>query len=223
MTAYFIHEMAEIAVNLLIDKLIPLLRDEVNLLRDVRSQVRSAIEQLQLIRAYLKDADAKAEAEKSNNLLKEWVTQMRQVSFRLEDVTDKYLLKMAKHPQRSGAIGILCQICGLLRTVKPWHEISSQIGEITESIERLNKARETYGFNPSAPESSSVGGAEISTRHYLRLGAHFIEDDQLVGVEHIKQVLTGWLLEGETSRTVISVVGEGGQGNVLLCMILERE
>ena len=76
MTAYFIHEMAEIAVNLLIDKLIPLLRDEVNLLRDVRSQVRSAIEQLQLIRAYLKDADAKAEAEKSNNLLKEWVTQM---------------------------------------------------------------------------------------------------------------------------------------------------
>ena len=53
------------------------------------------------------------------------------------------------------------------------------------------------------------------THHDLRMGAHFAKDDELVGIEETKNLLTHWLLNGESRRTVISVVGEGGLGNVL--------
>ena len=53
------------------------------------------------------------------------------------------------------------------------------------------------------------------THHDLRMGAHFLKDDELVGVQETKNLLTHWLLSGESRRTVISVVGEGGLGNVL--------
>ena len=47
------------------------------------------------------------------------------------------------------------------------------------------------------------------------MGAHFLADDELVGIDDIKNKLTDWLLSGETRRTVIAVVGEGELGNIL--------
>ncbi|XP_027337457.1 disease resistance protein RPM1-like [Abrus precatorius] len=200
--------MAEIAVNLVIDKLIPLLGDEVNLLRGVPNQLESVKGQLQMIRAYLKDADAKAEMGKTNLSVKEWIMQMRQVSYRIEDVIDEYLLQVHNKLQDNcGVASVVCKICDLLRSVMSRHKIASQIDEIRESIERLSREKETFGFNPSALEPRS----DITTLHYLRQGALFVEDDQLVGIDHIKQVLSSWLSE-KGSRTVISVVGEGGHG-----------
>ncbi|XP_027337822.1 disease resistance protein RPM1-like [Abrus precatorius] len=200
--------MAEIAVNLVIDKLIPLLRDEVNLQRGVPNKLESAKDQLQMIRAYLKDADAKAEMGKTNHSVKEWIMQMRQVSYRIEDVIDEYLLQLHNKLQDTcGVASVICKICDLLKSVMSRHKIASQIDEIRDSIERLSREKETYGFNPSALEPRS----DIATVHYLRQGALFIEDDQLVGIDHIKQVLSSWLSE-QDSRTVISVVGEGGHG-----------
>ena len=134
--------MAEIAVNLVVDKLIPLLRDEGKLLAGVRGQINSIRDTLLQIQAYLRDADAKAEMAETSEAAKEWVKQLRQVSIRIQDVIDQYLYKVAntknKRPQMCGAVvGVLCKICDLLRTVVRRHEISSQIGEIKESIKEL--------------------------------------------------------------------------------------
>ena len=205
-------------MNLVVDKLIPLLRDEVKLLAGVRGQISSINDTLKLMRAYLRDADAKAEMAEPSHLTKEWVTQMRQLSFRIEDVIDQFLYKVAnienQRPERCMAVvGVLCKICDLLRTVGPRHEISSQIGKIREEIQGLCEEREKFGINAS-PESSNRGES-ISQVPYLRRRADYIDDDDvLVGVEQTKQLLNDWLLE-EGKRTVISVVGEGGLGNIL--------
>ncbi|XP_027337816.1 disease resistance protein RPM1-like isoform X2 [Abrus precatorius] len=161
-----------------------------------------------MIRAYLKDADAKAETGKTNHLVKMWVMRMRRVSYRIEDVIDEYLLQVHNKFQDNGGVAcFICEICDLLRSVMLSHKIASQIDEIRESIALLSREKETFGFNPSALEPRS----DTATVHYLRQGARFIEDDQLVGIDHIKQVLSSWLSE-QGSRTVISVVGEGGHG-----------
>ncbi|XP_027337459.1 disease resistance protein RPM1-like [Abrus precatorius] len=206
--------MAEIAVNLVTDKLIPLLENEVNLANDVCSQLVLVKVQLRLIRAYLKDADSKAEIVKTGNVVKEWVTQMREVSFHIEDVIDEYLYledNMLQGKDLYGVVGmIVCKIYDFLRSVIAHHGISAQLGEIEKKLEELNKAKEAYGLSSSASESSGD-----TTLHYLRQGALFVEDDQLVGVEPTKQVLTNWLLENG-SRTVISVVGDGGFGKTTI-------
>ena len=94
--------MAQVAVANLIVNLIPLLKDEVMLLRDVRVKVEAVNTELLLIQAYLKDADAKAEmAGTSSHAVKEWVKQLREAAFRIEDAVDMYMFKVApKRPQR---------------------------------------------------------------------------------------------------------------------------
>ena len=56
-------EMAEIAVNIVIDKLLPLLDEEARLLGGVHTQVEDIKTELLYIQAFLKDADAKGEKE----------------------------------------------------------------------------------------------------------------------------------------------------------------
>ncbi|KAL1315265.1 disease resistance protein RPM1-like [Arachis hypogaea] len=211
--------MAEIAVNLVVDKLIPLLKSEAKLLSGVRGQIESISKELRLMRAYLRDVDTKAEmeAQNSDQSRKEWVAQIRQVSIRIQDVIDLYLYKVANKPRRgrrNAVAGVLCKICDLLKSYVPRHEIASEIGEIRESINRLKEAGQLYGHSEAAAESS--GGRSSPQRHYLRLRANFAEEEELVGIEHAKKELNNWLSEGGAGRTVIAVVGEGGLGKTIL-------
>ena len=207
--------MAEIAVNLVIDKLIPLLRYEVTLLKEVHSQVAFIKDQLGLIRAYLRDADVKAEKEEKSDVVKEWVKQVREVAHRIEDVIDEYLLQVAERRQKRGLAGVIEKIARLLRSIEPRHGIASEIREINDVIATLDKRKETLGFIPSGAESSH-GGAKANssggTGHDLRKGTLFLEDAKLVGINDTRKNLKSLLLSVDCTRTVIGVVGTGGLG-----------
>ncbi|KAL5979280.1 hypothetical protein ACLOJK_019178 [Asimina triloba] len=64
--------MAESAVNFLIECMGPLLVDEVKLLKGVRGEARKIRDELESMRAFLRDADAK---EHCNEGIKTWVRQ----------------------------------------------------------------------------------------------------------------------------------------------------
>ncbi|KAL5979666.1 hypothetical protein ACLOJK_019577 [Asimina triloba] len=64
--------MAESAVNFLIQYLGPFLVDEVKLLKGVRCEFRKIRDELESMRAFLRDADAK---EHHNESIKAWVRQ----------------------------------------------------------------------------------------------------------------------------------------------------
>ena len=44
----------------------------------------------------------------------------------------------------------------------------------------------------------------------------FIDDADVVGIESPRDELIGWLLKGQSHRTVVSVVGMGGLGKTTL-------
>ncbi|MED6221173.1 hypothetical protein PIB30_051908 [Stylosanthes scabra] len=189
--------MAEIAVNLVVDKLTPLLVSEAKLLSGVCGQIESIGDDLKLMREYLRDADAKAEMEGENSRQKgkEWVIQMRQLSIRIQDVIDLYLYNCRRE---------------MLKSCIRRHEIASEIGEIKESINRLKEAAQLYGYSNAASAPESSGNWSSQERHYLRLRANFAEEEELVGIEHAKKEIKNWLSQGGGARTVIAVVGEGG-------------
>ncbi|KAK7299897.1 hypothetical protein RJT34_10726 [Clitoria ternatea] len=206
--------MAETAVGVVTDKLIPLLSGEVSLLKGVHSQVEWVKDELLLMQAFLKDADAKAEnSTQPNHAVKAWVTQLREVAFRIEDVVDLYLLKVAKRRHHAHhPLGFVVNICFCIKSIIPRHEISSDIDEIKGAIKRLTEAKETLGLSPNTPTESGP-----NVPHGLRMGAHFIDEEELVGVDKTRRELTDRLLNGESKRSVIAVVGEGGLGKTTIC------
>ncbi|XP_061362228.1 disease resistance protein RPM1-like, partial [Gastrolobium bilobum] len=207
--------MAEIAVNLVMDKLIPLLRYEVGELKKVHTQVTFIKDQLGLIRAYLRDADVKAaEKEDKSHVVKEWVKQVREVAHRIEDAIDEYLLQVAQRRQKRGMAGVVEKIVRLLRSIEPRHSITSQIRDINTTIETLDKRKDTLGFNPSSGSESST--SSLHHGHDLREGALFLEDAQLVGINDTRKKLKSLLLDEDSRRTVIALVGTGGIGKTTI-------
>ncbi|GFZ02945.1 hypothetical protein Acr_15g0015530 [Actinidia rufa] len=102
--------MAETAVNLVIDRLVPLLEEEAKLLRGVHREANSIIAELQVIKPFLRTADERADRGELDEGVKTWVKQVRQVSHQIEDVIDEYMLHLAKRHQRRGFIGFFYKI-----------------------------------------------------------------------------------------------------------------
>uniref|UniRef100_A0A5B6ZAS1 Putative disease resistance protein RPM1-like isoform X2 n=1 Tax=Davidia involucrata TaxID=16924 RepID=A0A5B6ZAS1_DAVIN len=210
--------MAEIAVSLVVDKLVPLLEQKVNLLSGVRGEVESIITELQFIQPWLRDADERAEKGKVNDGVKVWVKKVRQVSHRMEDVIDEYILHLAQHPQqRRGFISFLQKVSCLIIKLKPRYKIANEIQDIRTSIRETKEIGDRYGFSSTLLEaSSSSTGGNINRWDDPRVASLFIEEAEVVGIESPRDELISWLLEEASKRTVISVVGMGGLGKTTL-------
>ncbi|XP_059440117.1 putative disease resistance protein At1g50180 [Corylus avellana] len=112
--------MAEIAVTLLIDKLVQLLVQEAKLLNGVHREVVGISDELESIKCFMKDVDARAK--KGGDLqdgMKVWVKQVREAAFHIEDVLDEYILHVAQHHHQHGFVAFLHKIGWLLKKLKP--------------------------------------------------------------------------------------------------------
>lgn len=212
--------MAEVAVCFVLDKLIHLLlSNDVKLLRGIDKEVADIRDELESIRSFLKDADAKAALITEGYGIKTWVKQVREAAFHIEDVVDTYLLQWAQPHQRQRGIfmAFLHQLCFSLKKIKPRHEIASEIQGIKLSIGEIKARSERYGFSSSGSHGpSNYYGKKTLTWHDPRVASLFIEEAEVVGIETARDELTGWLVEGTPERAVVSVVGMGGLGKTTL-------
>ncbi|KAJ9697198.1 hypothetical protein PVL29_009120 [Vitis rotundifolia] len=207
--------MAEIAVNIVIDKLLPLLDQEARLLGGVHTQVEDIKTELLYIQAFLMDADAKAEKADVSQGLKTWIQDLRETAYSIEDVIDEYLLHLGNPNRRHGFIGFLYKVARLIKKLIPRHEIASNVHDIQKKVHKLREVSSSYGFNKPF-ESGSTSSKGSAPRPDPPLNSLFIEDSEIVGVESQKNELIRWLVEGTLKRTVISVVGMGGLGKTTL-------
>ncbi|XP_057499611.1 disease resistance protein RPM1-like [Actinidia eriantha] len=207
--------MAEIAVSFVINKLVPLLQEEAKLLGGVSREANSIIADLQVIQPFLRDADERDARGELDEGVKAWVKQVRQVSHKIEDVIDEYMLHLAKRPQQRGFIGFFNKVGHLIRKLKPRHDIASEIQDVKRTISELNERRNTYGFSSIDQQGSTSSGKNIPW-HDPRVASLFIEEAEVVGIESPRKELISWLVEGSPKRGVISVVGMGGIGKTTL-------
>ncbi|XP_060671327.1 uncharacterized protein LOC132803106 [Ziziphus jujuba] len=129
--------------------------------------------------------------------VKEWVEQLREVAFQIEDAIHEYLLHKEPqnhHHQHGLFINSLHRIGHSILNMKACHHIASQINKIRSRILEIKERSLRYGF------------------YYATI---VNDDDQQKGCKM-------WfsskhpLGKSQLERTVVSVVGMGGMGNTTL-------
>ncbi|XP_017423496.1 uncharacterized protein LOC108332694 [Vigna angularis] len=211
-------EMAEAAISFALGEVFQILKEEKSLLSGINKEFLDIRDELESIQAFLKDADRKAADEaNTNDGIRTWVKQVRQVSVRIEDVIDEYLRVIHQVP-RHGFGASICKITNLIRTSLSRHQIAVEIQDIKLSLSLIKERSERYKFQVlrEKPSSSSTGRIEGSGWNDHRMGSLFIEETEIVGFELPRDELLSLLLEGKKERTLISVVGMGGLGKTTL-------
>lgn len=211
--------MAESAVWFVLRQVYQLLKDETRLLKHVRRDFEDVKNELEFIRAFLKDADKRATSDEVS--IQIWVKQLRELSFHIEDVIDAYIMDVAHHHHHDGFIGKLQNVVGLMKwkTLKPRHRVACEIQEIKLTIHGIKERSERYNFQRSEQRGSSIveDCVMVKWRDPDRLASLFVEEGEIVGFEKPRDEIVDWLVdEEERTRSVISVVGMGGLGKTTL-------
>ncbi|XP_010661280.1 putative disease resistance RPP13-like protein 3 [Vitis vinifera] len=193
--------MAESIVTFFLEKLTDLLSQEAFLLSRVEEQVKLLSNELEWMRLFLKDADAKR---RYDPRIKLWVSQIRDVTYDAEDVIDRFMFEMNHQQQGS----LKCLKFLKLRFV---HKLESRIREINIKIEKIMANKSRYGVEtlPAASSSNEV------VPHKERR-APIVEEVNVVGIQEDAKSVKQNLLNGEMRRAVVSIVGMGGLGKTTL-------
>ncbi|KAF8402084.1 hypothetical protein HHK36_013036 [Tetracentron sinense] len=199
--------MAESAVSFLLDRLLVLPQEEVKLLRGVRREVEYIRDELQSIRGFLRDADAREESEE---LVKVWVGQVRDVAYEIEDVLDDFTLRLAQQNQRHGFVGSLYRTAHFLKHLNLRHGIANKIQDIKVRVHDISERRARYDLRRDQGSNSNSAWLD------LRGNALLIEEAELVGIDKPREKLIGWLMKGESRLEVVPVYGMGGLGKTTL-------
>ncbi|KAL4618524.1 hypothetical protein ACB092_06G016900 [Castanea dentata] len=209
--------MAETAVSIVIQHVLPLLVQEVRLRKGFQSKVTSIKGQLEIIQSFLKDADIRAERDEDmGNVVKTWVEQVREEAYQIEDVIDEYILHFAKQPfGKKQCFHFHQNFFQFAKKLKARHVIASKIQDISNNLKEKREMAVSYHFN-NIEQRRPSNNARSVTWHDPRMAALLIEEAEVVGIESHRDKLINWLVEGPLNRMVISTVGIGGVGKTTL-------
>jgi len=201
--------MAETAVSFVLQQSFPFVVEEGRLLTGFGRDLKEIKNELESIQALLKDADKKAseEGERANKEVKAWTKQLREESFRIEDVIDYYNMNVAQRVNHSGLIALLQNIFHMIPTLKSHYHVASEIRDIKLSVAGIKRRSTDFDFQ-------SERGTKAARFVDPEIASYFNED--VVGFESPRDELVRFLVEGTSERMLVSVVGMGGLGKTTL-------
>jgi len=193
-------------MNPVLIKLTVLLGKEFEKFKDVRKKIADLQDELGSMKTAL---EMVSESEEAKPQVKEWMSQLRELSYDAEDCIDKYMHNLS-HGDTSD--GLTHKLTGLVTTLRARRRISNEIKELMERALKVSDRHRRYEQGPSMPCPNSV---VIDPR----LHAVFEEADRLVGIDRQRDKLVTWLtdrIDLHPQRMVVSIVGPGGLGKTTL-------
>ncbi|ONH89676.1 hypothetical protein PRUPE_8G008900 [Prunus persica] len=193
--------MASTATDLLIGKVAGILESEASSIVGVRDQVDEIKQELISMKSFLKDAEGKKPQTEGEET---WVASVRDLAYDVEDIIDEFMGRFAS-----------CLHKAIHIPKKLWYrrQIGKKLQKITKTIKDITERNQRYDIDPLEGTSSDDIKKWVKNQAESSL---FIKEDELVGIEDKKQILMGWLMNGEQQQAVISVVGMGGSGKTTL-------
>ncbi|XP_052182178.1 disease resistance protein RPM1-like isoform X2 [Diospyros lotus] len=199
--------MADSVVSFLLHKIDFLLSREWALLSGINDEIGGLKRELEAIGALLRDSDRRGE---SNEQVRVWIQQARDLAYDIEDVLDMYAFHIA---QLSNQLPEFLQ--GLTR-LKQRRFIAVLIREIKAKLHGVKLTRERYDGMSNTPVSSPIPGHQNHSYLHPRVAALYLDESEVVGIEEPRHKLSEWAVSGEAKLDVIFVVGMGGLGKTTL-------
>jgi ATPase subunit of ABC transporter with duplicated ATPase domains len=210
-------DLATGAMGSLLPKLAELLSEEYKLQKGVKEGIRSLEKEMKSMHAALRVV-GEVPRDQLDELVKLWAGEVRELSFDMEDVVDKFLVRVDDGSEpastKSNKLKRLTEkMAGLFTRGKARHEIANAIKKINKQVQEVANRRGRYNVdNIVAKPATSIDP---------RLGALYTEMTELVGIagkrdqELIKLLSKG---DDQTKKNlkIVSVVGFGGLGKTTL-------
>ncbi|XP_075673417.1 disease resistance protein RPP13-like [Castanea sativa] len=195
--------MTDSVVSFLLENLTQLLIQESELLGGVEDQVRILENELSLINRFLLNSEGK----RHDKLVKEVVSQIRDVAYEAEDVIDTFIMTETKHRKRSK----LRKAFHYFDRASALHEVAKKIERIKNDIKEICENKNKYGI-----EIAESSGGDAEAEEILHRRRKDVEEDYVVGFDHDTEELEKQLIEGSSQLNVVSIIGMGGLGKTTL-------
>ncbi|KAI3855450.1 hypothetical protein MKX03_025408 [Papaver bracteatum] len=205
--------MVEAIVSFAVQRLGDALIQEAVSLYGVREQVEQLGNELRRMLCFLKDADSKEQ--QGDALVRNWISEIRDVVYDSEDVIDTFVLKVASR-ERGGIINLLIKSAYILNTGKHQYKVGKEIRSILRKLQNISASRVKYDIKSIRDEETPNSVANQKLQQQLRRSYPHVEDADVIGLEEHTSELIAELTKEEEHCCVISIIGVGGLGKTTL-------
>ncbi|KAF8389435.1 hypothetical protein HHK36_026130 [Tetracentron sinense] len=202
--------MAESVVSFVVERLGGLLIHEAVFLHGVSDQVLRMQTEMQRMKCFLKDADAK---EITDDRVRNWVAEIRDAAYDAEDVIDTFILEVCSR-RRGGLKNVLKRYVCIFNEWIHLHKVGTKIEAIQAKILGITNSLQTYGIR-SIDEGEGLSSTNENQREWRRSYPH-IEEEDVIGLEKDTEALVEVLKKEKVRFGVVSIVGMGGLGKTTL-------
>ncbi|CAO2150524.1 unnamed protein product [Urochloa humidicola] len=204
-------EFATGALGTLLPKLGQLLKDEYNLQKGAKNNIKFLSRELESIQAALRNV-GEVPPEQLSEQVKIWTGDARELSYDMEDIVDTFLVRVkgSHPPSKKSSKRLITKMKDFLTKAKTQHEIGQEINDIKERVKEVAERRDMYKVEAITPAKTMVDP---------RITSLYTEAANLVGIDEAREEIITRLTKGDAlsaQQKIISIVGIRGLGKTTL-------